>query len=100
MVFGSVGSSPLGSLSSQQALELANLYLDNAYNASDPRIALVLCHDTRVSLTQAKKVVRHTGNQTLNERIATTYIDLGALLKIHGHDNEAQDIYKKAEKLG
>ncbi|KAK3823279.1 MAG: WD40-repeat-containing domain protein [Benniella sp.] len=100
MVFGSVGSSPLGSLSSQQAWDLANLYLDNAYNASDPRIALVLCHDTKVSLTQAKKVVKQTGNQTLNERIATTYIDLGALLKIHGHDNEAQDIYKKAAKLG
>ncbi|KAF9347874.1 hypothetical protein BGX34_002825, partial [Mortierella sp. NVP85] len=100
MVFGSVGSSPLGSLSSQQALDLANLYLDNAYNADDPKIALVLCHDTKVSLTQAKKVVRRTGSQTLNEGIATTYIDLGALLKIHGHDDESQDIYKKAEKLG
>jgi hypothetical protein len=99
MLFGS-GTSPLGSLSPQQALELANVYLDNAYNASDTGIALVLCHDTKVSLSQAKKTIRHTGGQALNEGIATTYIDLGALLKSHGHDNEAQDIYKKAEKLG
>jgi hypothetical protein len=98
-MFGS-NSTPLGALSSQQALELANLYLDNAYNISDPAIALVLCHDTKGSLSHAKKVAGHHENQVVNGRIATAYIDLGALLKHHRHDIEAQTIYKKAEKLG
>ncbi|KAG0228904.1 hypothetical protein BGX31_006419 [Mortierella sp. GBA43] len=97
MVFGSAFSSPLGSLSSKQALELANVYLENARSAVDLDIALVLCHDTEVSLSQAKK---HPDNQTIIEGIATAYGDLGSQLEIRGNDSGAQAMYKKAGKLG
>ncbi|KAF9348652.1 hypothetical protein BGX34_002320, partial [Mortierella sp. NVP85] len=100
MVFGSIASSPLGSLNPQQALQLANLYLDNAYNTSDPAITLVLCHDTEISLSHARKAVKHAKSSVVVEEMATTYIDLGKLLEKHGHDSQAQTSYKKAEKLG
>ncbi|KAF9346027.1 hypothetical protein BGX34_004272, partial [Mortierella sp. NVP85] len=100
MVFGGIVTSPRGSLSLQQSLELANVYLENASKAQDPDIALVLCHDTEVSLSQVKKGVRHADDQFLREGIATAYIDLGRVLDSRGHHNEAQASYKKAEKLG
>ena len=100
MVFGSIVSSPLGSLSPQQALQLANVYLDNACNMDDPDIALVLCHDTEVSLSQAKKAVRRTGDQEAIKDIAAVYIKLGKLLERRGYGNGAQTSYKKAVKLG
>jgi hypothetical protein len=100
MVFGSVVTSPLGSLSPQQALELANVYLENAYNARDSDIALVLCRDTEVSLFQAKKASKNANNQVVVEGIASTYIDLSRLLESHGYGTEAKTICKKGEKLG
>jgi hypothetical protein len=100
MVFGSVIPSTLGSLSPQQALDLANVYLESAYNASDPDIALVLCHETEVSLFQAKKAAKRAKNQMADEGIARAYIDLGELLEKHGHGSESQAIFKKGEKLG
>jgi hypothetical protein len=100
MMFGTVIPTTRGSLSPQQSLELANVYLENAYNARDPDIALVLCHETEVSLFQAKKAARNVKNQTVIEGIATSYIDLGRLLETHKHSSEAQAIYKKGEKLG
>jgi hypothetical protein len=100
MVFGSVISSPLGSLSPQKALALANVYLDNAYKSSDSDIALVLCHDTEVSLFQAKKATKHSKDPMTIEGIATAYMDLSKLLERHGHGNESRAICKKGEKLG
>lgn len=101
MVFGSsIVSSPRGSLSPIKALHLAKIYLENAGKEQDPDIALVLCHDTEVSLSQAKKAARHTENRTLHEGISTAYIDLGNLLHNHGRRSEANAIYKKAEKSG
>ncbi|KAF9353729.1 hypothetical protein BGX34_011404, partial [Mortierella sp. NVP85] len=100
MVFGSVVTSPLGSLSPQQALELANVYLENAYNARDSDIALVLCRDTEVSLFQAKKASKNANNQVVVEGIASAYIDLSRLLESHGYGTEAKTICKKGEKLG
>jgi len=100
MVFSSIAPSPLGSLDPQQTLQLANLYLDNAYNTNDPAITLVLCHDTEISLSHARKVVKHVKNPVVIEGIAVAYIDLGKLLEKHGHGTQAQTDYKKAEKLG
>ncbi|KAF9351684.1 hypothetical protein BGX34_000420, partial [Mortierella sp. NVP85] len=99
-MFGSIVSSPRASLTPQKALELANVYLENAFNAVDSDIALVLCHDTEVSLTQAKKSVKHDKNQTVTKGIATAYISLGKLLESLHHDSGAQASFKKAEKLG
>ncbi|KAF9349851.1 hypothetical protein BGX34_001564, partial [Mortierella sp. NVP85] len=100
MVFGSVISSPRGNLTLQQALELANIYLDHAGKAQDVDISLVFCHDTEVSLLQAGKAAKHVHDQTMRYEIATRYIRLGRVLAIRGHRSEAQAIYKKAEKLG
>ncbi|KAF9351068.1 hypothetical protein BGX34_000836 [Mortierella sp. NVP85] len=100
MVFSSIVSSPRGTLSPQQALKLAIVYLENACHADDTNIALVLCHDTEVSLYQAKKAVKRVEDQYVIKEIATAYIDLGNLLERRGHGNEAKVSYKKAGKLG
>jgi hypothetical protein len=100
MVFGGVISSPRGHLSLQQALELAGIYLENASNSTDPDIALVLCHDTEVSLSQVKKVARNNEDKTMHGRIATVYIGLGNLLDSNGYRDEAKAFYKKSEKWG
>ncbi|KAG0228280.1 hypothetical protein BGX31_006629 [Mortierella sp. GBA43] len=95
MVFRGVISSPRSLLPSQ-ALDLANIYLENAGKVTDSEIALVLCHDTEVSLSQAKK----TADQSVIDGVAATYSGLGKQLKELGRDSEAQAIYRKAEKLG
>jgi hypothetical protein len=100
MAFGTVVSSPRGTLSLQKVLYLAKLYLENARKETDPEIVLVLCHDTEVSLSQVKRAVKHAENQNLREGIAAAYIDLGNLLDSHDHRTEAQAFYKKSEKWG
>lgn len=100
MVFNNVVSSPLGNLSLQHLLELANIYLETASKAHHPGIALVLCHDTEVALSQAKKAAKRTDDQSLCQGIAIAYIGLGKELENRGRGNEAQTSFKKAEKLG
>jgi hypothetical protein len=100
MVFGSVISSPKASLSLQQSLDLANIYLENARRTLDPNIALVLCHDTEVSLSHVKKVAKYTEDKYMRDKIAIVYIGLGELLETQGHRDEAQSFYKKSEKWG
>ena len=100
MAFGHIVLSPRGSLSPEQALALANIYLENAFNADDSDIALVLCHDTEVSLYQAKKLAKHDKNQTVAKGIATSYISLGKLLESLGREKGAEASCKQAQKLG
>ncbi|KAG0230113.1 hypothetical protein BGX31_005989 [Mortierella sp. GBA43] len=100
MVFGGIVTSPRSVLTPLQALELAKIYLENAYRAADANIALVLCHDTEVSLSQAKRSTKNTLDLIVRQRVGLEYIKLGKLLHIRGHQNEAQVSYKKAEKLG
>ncbi|KAI8345095.1 hypothetical protein B0O80DRAFT_431860 [Mortierella sp. GBAus27b] len=77
------------------------MYLDNAWNTDDVAIALVLCHETRVSLSQAKKAVKIDENPALvTEEIAAVYVDLGKLLEIREQTDEAESCYRKAMKLG
>ncbi|KAF9348087.1 hypothetical protein BGX34_002675, partial [Mortierella sp. NVP85] len=99
-MFNSIVSSPLEKLSALQALELANVYLENANNAHDPATTLVLCHDTEVSLSQARKAGKHAENQSVNEGIGLAYISLGILLESRGHTSGAEASYKLARKLG
>jgi len=100
MLFGSIVSSPRASLSPQKALELASVYLETAFNATDSDIALVLCHDTEMTLSQARKSVKHDKSSTVVQGVATAYIGLGKLLESRGHVGGAQASFKKAEKLG
>ncbi|KAK3810958.1 MAG: hypothetical protein J3Q66DRAFT_390885, partial [Benniella sp.] len=98
MVLWSVISSPRASLSLQQVLDLANVYLENARKAVDPNIALVLCHDTEVSLSQVKRAAKHTNDTHMREDIASIYTELGDFLDTQGRKNEAQAFYKKSVK--
>jgi len=101
MVFGSsVISSPRGNLSLQQALELANIYLDHAGKVHDVGIVLVLCHDTEASLLQAGKAAKHVLDKRMRLEVANGYIKLGRVLAIRGYLSEAGAFYKKAEKMG
>jgi hypothetical protein len=99
MMFVNVISSPRGHLSLQQSLDLANIYLEHASKVTDPDIALVLCHDTEVSLLQAKKASKHA-DQSVRHGIATAYIGLGKVLEKQGRGTEAKAIFKKVEKFG
>jgi hypothetical protein len=67
MVFRSIISSPLRSLSLQQTLDLANIYLENACKTPDPNVALVLCHDTEVTLSHVKKVAKNVEDKVIRE---------------------------------
>jgi tetratricopeptide (TPR) repeat protein len=98
MAFGGIVSSSRASRSLHQALHDANTYLDNARNATDSTIALVFCHDAEESLSYLEEAVKHTDDQGIRENIAAIYIELGKLLDIHGHQEEAQKFYNKSEK--
>ncbi|KAF9937990.1 hypothetical protein BGZ65_000684, partial [Modicella reniformis] len=107
MLSRSIVPLPKNVLSLQQALELTNIYLENAYKTKDQDIALVLCHDAEVTLSQAKNntkknrtLPKDAGDQTLREGIAAAFIDLGKLLESQGYQDVAEVICKKAEKWG
>jgi tetratricopeptide (TPR) repeat protein len=107
MVFSDIVPSQLGTLSLQQALELTNVYLENAYKMKDSKVALALCHNAEVALLQAKKANKKypshpedSGYQLLRQGVATAYVDLGKYLHSRGYATEAIAIYKKAEKWG
>ncbi|KAF9997522.1 hypothetical protein BGZ65_006899, partial [Modicella reniformis] len=99
--------SPKSPLSLQQILELSNIYLENAFKATDHDIVLILCHDAEAALAQvkssSKKILIHSEDseeQALREGVATAYIGLGKLLDNQGYPDEAQTLYEEAEKLG
>ncbi|KAK3812119.1 MAG: hypothetical protein J3Q66DRAFT_442894, partial [Benniella sp.] len=98
-MFGHIVPNPRGNLSHEQSLQLANIYLEHAEKAPDPDIALVFCHDTEVSLFQAKRAAKHADDQKVRHEVGTGYIRLGRVLEIRRHHNEAKAIYKRAEKL-
>jgi len=100
MLFGTIISSPRDVLSPTQALEQANIYLDNARKTPDPYIALALCHDTEVSLSQAARASKRLTVPVVRKEIASAYVQLGSLLKSRSLHDEAEAFYKKAEKLG
>jgi hypothetical protein len=100
MVFGHIVSSPRGNLSLHQVLHLANLFLGCAGRAQDRDVALVLCHETEVALSHAKKAAKHVEDKTMRQGIGHTYVGLGRVLESQEHHTEALAIYKKAEKMG
>ncbi|KAI8363148.1 hypothetical protein B0O80DRAFT_420939 [Mortierella sp. GBAus27b] len=114
MVFDNNHPKYPNTLSLQQALELSNLYLENAHKTSDQEIALVLCHGAFAALSQAERPNKeHAGDpkehasdpkepkcQTHREGVAAAYIDLGKLVEREGYADEAQTIYKKTEIWG
>ncbi|KAG0207856.1 hypothetical protein BGX31_002484, partial [Mortierella sp. GBA43] len=99
-MFGSIVASPRSTLSPKQALDLAKIYLENARQMTDTKIALVLCHDTEVSLSQARKAAKHAKDTSVQDGVAAVYNDLGLLLHGCGYQSEAQASFEKAQKLG
>ncbi|KAG0226493.1 hypothetical protein BGX31_007277 [Mortierella sp. GBA43] len=96
----SIVSSPLDTFSPQKALGLANLYMETATNTGDPETVLMLCYDTEVSLSQARKTVKRAEDQALILEIAAAYFDLGTVLEKSGYNTEAQASFKMAGELG
>jgi hypothetical protein len=99
MVFGTIIPSPRGNLKLLQLLNLADVYLENAWRSTDPDLFLQSCHDTEVILSQAKSLIKNTEDRVMRERAANAYAKLADLLRNHGR-KEAQAFYKKLEKLG
>ncbi|KAF9356793.1 hypothetical protein BGX34_009760 [Mortierella sp. NVP85] len=87
-------------LSPQQALKLANAYMESAWRTDDNDVALVLCNDTEMALAQAKKAVKRAEDPCMKEDIAKAYMDLGNILKGRERASHAEISYKKAQKLG
>ncbi|KAF9357446.1 hypothetical protein BGX34_009364 [Mortierella sp. NVP85] len=95
MVFGgSVPSSP-GPSTPQHFLDLANIYLEQSFNAKDPVVALELCRNTEDSLLKVK-----TTKGANDQGIAFAYFGLGKRLEFLAHFDGAKAIFKKAEKIG
>ncbi|KAG0209410.1 hypothetical protein BGX31_002131, partial [Mortierella sp. GBA43] len=99
-MFGGIVSSPRNTLSPKQALDLARIYLENASQVTDIKISMVLCHDTEVLLSQAKKAAKHSRDNDVQDGVAAAYVDLGLLLHRHHYENEAQVSFEKARKMG
>ncbi|KAF9955508.1 hypothetical protein BGZ65_003346, partial [Modicella reniformis] len=111
MVFCNSSSSRT-SLLPQQALEIANLCLENAHKTDDHGLALELCKETEATLSRMKGVSKKTAlttpsNQqqqgedfTLRNGIATTYFKLGKLHDSLGRSDKARANYKKVQQWG
>ncbi|KAI8357923.1 hypothetical protein B0O80DRAFT_424047 [Mortierella sp. GBAus27b] len=74
--------------------------MPGAGRAQDRDVALVLCHETEVALSHAKKAAKHVEDKTVCQGIGHTYVGLGRVLESQEHRTEAKAIYKKAEKMG
>lgn len=92
-------------LSSQQALGLTKVCLENSRQTTDFEISLVLCDDAVAALSQVKRTTKQASkgsvqDQTTQKEIATAYIELGTLQVSLSQSEKAKVSYKKAEKWG
>lgn len=100
-------SSSRGIHSPQQALEIANLCLENAHKQKDPELALELCGDAEAMVSQMTRIMKksvippnHPEEQTIRKGIATVYLELGKLQDGLGHGDKARTSLKNAETWG
>ncbi|KAF9353765.1 hypothetical protein BGX34_011392 [Mortierella sp. NVP85] len=100
MLHSSIVPLPKGALPSQQALRLSNIYLENAAkvvdNVNDHDIALMLCHNTEVTLAQLTN--KKTGYKTVLVEVVAAYNNLSNLLKRLGYTAESQKLLNKTDK--
>ncbi|KAG0216741.1 hypothetical protein BGX31_000492 [Mortierella sp. GBA43] len=89
-MFGGIVTSPRNTLSPKQELGLARIYFENAHTSTDIKLTLVLCHDTEVSLIQAKKGAKQAKDNAVRDGVAAMYINLGLLLHSYDYQSEAQ----------
>ncbi|KAG0324272.1 hypothetical protein BGZ99_002007 [Dissophora globulifera] len=101
-------SSSQGTLSPQQALDLATLYLENARKSKDREVVFALCDDAETALSRMKRVDKRriltspwgSEDQVVRNRIATAYFERGNILDSWDYFKMAQISYTKAEKWG
>jgi predicted signal transduction protein with EAL and GGDEF domain len=96
-----IAPAPKNAFSSEQTLELCDIYLDNADKTKDDGIALVLCHHAEIALSRIKnanKKVNDAEYQELRGKMADAYNRLSIRLKLLGFPDESEAFLKKAEK--
>ncbi|KAI8363745.1 hypothetical protein B0O80DRAFT_421434 [Mortierella sp. GBAus27b] len=107
MVFHSATLSSRTTLSLQQSLELANLYLGNAQKTKDPEVVLELCNVTESVLSRTKRATKkplspnmQDEDRALGDEIAVAFSNLAKLQESLGQSEKAQASYKKAAQRG
>ncbi|KAF9095963.1 hypothetical protein BGX27_001185, partial [Mortierella sp. AM989] len=105
-MFDRLFSSSKSSLSPQETLKITKLYLENARGSKSTKAALELCNDAKDCLSRMEKAMRkksnsqHSGDQTLQNEIATVYFEHGKVLESFGYHGKAQESYKKVATWG
>ncbi|KAF9352632.1 hypothetical protein BGX34_012059, partial [Mortierella sp. NVP85] len=92
---------PKSALSPSHVVKLCNIYLENATRIAGKNdehdIALALCHNAEVALSQAKSPNK---KYPLRDEIAAAYTNLSKLLDQLGHQVESRVFLNKAVKWG
>ncbi|KAG0019776.1 hypothetical protein BGZ80_005277, partial [Entomortierella chlamydospora] len=101
-MFRNLFSSPTSRLPLEDALELANKYLENARKENDPVKALRLCNDANSVIKDAEKIYAKNGvkGRALHDGIANVYHEHAKLLDTLGYRGMAQKSHSKADKWG
>ncbi|KAF9992761.1 hypothetical protein BGZ79_002687, partial [Entomortierella chlamydospora] len=95
-------SSPTSKLSLEDVLELANKYMENAREDSDPRKALKLTNGAKSLMKDAEKIyiAKKVKDPILGDGIANSYHELRKLFDKLGCHDKAQESHGKAVKWG
>jgi len=100
MLSSSIVPLPKSALPSQQVLRLSNIYLADAArvvdNNNDHDIALMLCHNAEVTLSQVTN--KKAGYKAVLGEVIAAYNNLSNLLKQLGYTAESQKLLNKTEK--
>jgi len=98
----SIVPTPKSALSSLHALKLSNIYLENATrtadNKNDHDIALMLCHNAEVALSQVRSANKKAGYPTVLGDMIAAYNNLSNLLQRLGYEAEARKLRNKTER--
>ncbi|KAF9347770.1 hypothetical protein BGX26_000761 [Mortierella sp. AD094] len=95
-------SPPLIGITLEDAIELANNYLEIARKEYIPSKALNLIRDAKSKIKDAEKIfaARRAGDPTLDDSVANAYHEHGKLLDELGYHSKAQKSHRKAAKWG
>ena len=106
-MFSHIVPTPKNPLTLKQALDLYNLYLENASRRQTMTLRSCSAADAEVALSQVRGANKrdpirpgHAEYQALRDGIAAAYIDLGKLLERKGYPKESLAFCKKTEKWG
>ncbi|KAI8603778.1 hypothetical protein EDD21DRAFT_441723, partial [Dissophora ornata] len=102
-----VYSKARSSLSPQSALEIANVYLENAHKAKNAELDHAYCSDAEAALLRIKLSLRkdlvsssRVEDRTLREGIAAIFFELSELFERLGDHSRAHISHRHVEKWG